>query len=216
MGKGILNFIGRDAGFGFHNNAAFYTNKNRLILLDCGMTVFNDLREKVDLKEYDIIDIIITHLHPDHAGSLGQLIMYLWYKLNKKANVYCNCENIIKFLDIIGVDKNIYLLSSDNNIRFIKTKHVPELDAYGVVINVDNKKIIYTGDTATLEPFIEEMKDADELYVDVSKSGGVHIKIDEVLNQLLKFKKLGGSVYLMHIDDFEYVNKITNGQFYME
>ena len=60
------------------------------------------------------------------------------------------------------------------------------------------------------------MKDADELYVDVSKSGGVHIKIDEVLNQLLKFKKLGGSVYLMHIDDFEYVNKITNGQFYME
>lgn len=191
MEKGILKFIGREAGFGFHNNAAYYTNEKRLILFDCGMTVFNDLRELVDLKEFETIDIIITHLHPDHAGSVGQLIMYLWYKLNKKANIYCKCENIIKYLDIIGVDRKIYSLKSEDNINFIKTTHVPELDSYGIVANLETKKIIYTGDTSTLEPFIGEMKSADELYIDVSKNGGVHIKIDEVLNELIEFKNSG-------------------------
>lgn len=152
------------------------------------MTVFNELRKKVNLTEFDTIDIIITHLHPDHAGSLGQLIMYLWYKLNKKANIYTQCLNIIKYLDIIGVDKKIYNLKDDNDIKFIKTEHVPELDSYGVVLNLEEKRIIYTGDTATLKPFYEEMNGADELYVDVSKNGGVHIKIDDVVGKLKEFK----------------------------
>lgn len=114
--------------------------------------------------------------------------MYLWYKLNKKANIYTQCLNIIKYLDIIGVDKKIYNLKADNDIKFIKTEHVPELDSYGVVLNLEEKRIIYTGDTATLKPFYEEMNGADELYVDVSKNGGVHIKIDDVVDKLKEFK----------------------------
>lgn len=188
MKKGLLNFLGSDSGFGFNNNSAYYIKNKRIIIFDCGMTVFNELRKKVNLKNFDNIDIIITHLHPDHAGSLGQLIMYLWYKLNKKANIYTQCLNIIKYLDIIGVDQKIYNLKDDKDIKFIKTEHVPELDSYGVVLNLEEKRIIYTGDTATLKPFYEEMNGADELYVDVSKNGGVHIKIDDVVGKLKEFK----------------------------
>lgn len=106
-------------------------------------------------------------------------------------DVYCKCENIIKYLDIIGVDRNIYSLKSEENIEFIKTIHVPELYSYGIVANLENKKIIYTGDTSTLEPFLKEMKSADELYIDVSKNGRIHIKIDEVLKELIEFKNSG-------------------------
>ena len=81
---------------------------------------------------------IITNLYPNHTEFVGQIIMYLWYKLNKKANIYYKCKNIIKYLDIIEVNKKIYSLKSKYNINFIKITQVPELDFYGIV--ADSKK----------------------------------------------------------------------------
>ena len=80
-------------------------------------------------------------------------------------------------------------------------------------MNLNNKKIVYTGDTCTLEPFREILKDADEFYVDVSKNGGVHLKITDILEELEKIKANGTKVFLMHIDDREYMNKIVENKF---
>ena len=77
MSNSILTFIGSDAGFGSNNNSAYVETENKLILIDCGMTVFNAIKRKFDFNKYAEIEIIITHLHNDHAGSLSQFIMYL-------------------------------------------------------------------------------------------------------------------------------------------
>ena len=140
--------------------------------------------------------------------------MYFIY--NKKVNVITKCEKIKEFLDITGTPEDAYELKKENEyIKFIKTEHVKYLDAYGFELNINSKKIIYTGDTNTLEPFELYLKNADEFYVDVSRYGGAHLKIDDIKEKLEEIQKNGTTVYLMHMDDVEYIRKTTNNIFEM-
>ena len=214
MNNSTLTFFGSDSGFGDNNNSAYIERENKLIIIDCGITVFNTLKRKFDFTKYNDIEIIITHLHNDHAGSLSQLILYLWYIYNIKAKVISACKNIKEYLRITGTPDEAYTLTNtDTNIQFIETEHVKEIDCYGFLLKVDNKTIIYTGDTKTLVPFLPYIDDADELYVDVSKNGGVHLKIDDIMQDLSKIKHNKTNVYLMHIDDRTYVYEKCNGEF---
>ena len=210
----MLTFFGRGSGFSNENNSAYIEIGNSIILIDCGYTVFNAVRTKLDLSTFDNIYVVITHLHPDHAGSLGQLILYSGYVVRKKVVVVTKCKNIRKLLDIIGVNREFYQVDDGHgiNLDFIETRHTDLLDAYGFVIKINEKKIVYTGDTSILEPFEKALKKADELYVDVSKKGIVHLQIDEVFHKLLEIQNRGTKVYLMHLDDEEYVRDITKGK----
>lgn len=211
MDECILSFLGKDSGFGKENNSAYVELGEKLILIDCGFTVFEKVKEKFNLKKYQEIDVIITHLHNDHAGSLSQLILYSWFICNKKITVLSKCKDLQNYLDITGAPREAYEIKE--TIEFIKTEHVKYIDAYGFRINVEGKNIVYTGDTNTIEPFIPYIENADELYIDVSRFGGAHIKIDDVLEILRKIKKNGTKVILMHIDDKEYIKQITKGEF---
>ena len=50
-----LNFLGRDSGFGNKNNSAYYEADKKLLIIDCGYTVFNIIKEKFDLTPNGII-----------------------------------------------------------------------------------------------------------------------------------------------------------------
>ena len=216
MESSVLKFLGSDSGFGANNNSAYIEEKEKLTIIDCGFTVFSQLKNKFDFNKYDEIDVIITHLHNDHAGTLSQFILYMYFIYNKKVNVITKCEKIKEFLDITGTPEDAYELKKENEyIKFIKTEHVKYLDAYGFELNINSKKIIYTGDTNTLEPFELYLKNADEFYVDVSRYGGAHLKIDDIKEKLEEIQKNGTTVYLMHMDDVEYIRKTTNNIFEM-
>ncbi len=215
MGNSTLKFLGRDSGFGKLNNSAYYEERDKFILIDCGYTVFNILKEKFDLNKYKEIDIIITHLHNDHAGSLSQLILYLWFIYNKKANIICKCNNIKEYLSITGVPEEAYYLTDQlKDFKFIKTEHVKYLDSYGFEIKLNNKNIVYTSDTAKIDAFLSYIKKAQELYIDVSRYGGAHLKIDEIIELLKEIKGNGTDVYLMHLDEKDYIKEVTENQFY--
>ena len=214
MKEQSLRFLGRDSGFGKENNSTYIEHENKFFLIDCGFTVFSQLKEKFDFNKYDEINVIITHLHNDHAGTLSQFILYLYFIYNKKINVITNCKRIKEFLDITGTPEDAYILKKENEyIKFIKTEHVKYLDSYGFELNINSRKIIYTGDTNTLEPFKPYLKDVDEFYVDVSRYGGAHLKIDEIKDELKEIQENGTRVYLMHMDDVEYIRKVTNDIF---
>ena len=207
-----LNFLGGDSGFGENNNSAFYVMGNKLILIDCGFAIFNKVKNM--LNEFDEIDVIITHLHNDHAGTLSQLIMYVYFVLGKTVNVIIKCERIYDYLDITGTPKESYnIYNSTEYVELIKTEHVKELDSYGMSLKLDDKKIIYTGDTKSLDFFLPYLNDIDELYVDVSKSSDVHLKISDVLKKLDDIHNNGTEVFLMHVDDKEYVKKYINNRY---
>lgn len=217
MKNSILTFLGRDSGFGNKNNSAYIEMDNKLILVDCGFTVFEEIKNKFDFNKYNSIEIIITHLHNDHAGALSQVILYMWFVYNKKVTVISKCNRIKEYLEITGTPNESYdLINGLKNLEFIKTEHVDHLDAYGFKLSIHNKNIVYTGDTNTLKPFLPYLKDTDEFYVDVSKSGGAHVKIDEVFDLLKKIKNNGTEIFLMHIDDKQYVKQLVNNEFQVE
>ena len=193
MKKQTLTFLGRDSGFGEKNNSAYIEVEDKLILIDCGFTVFEQIKNIFDLSKYKEIKIIVTHLHNDHAGSLSQLIK--------------------EYLDITGTPEDAYELKDD--IEFIKTEHVKYLDAYGFCLNINDRKIVYTGDTNTIAPFMPYIENCDELYIDVSRFGGAHIKIDDIVDTLKNIKQKGTEIFLMHLDDKEYIRKATNDEFNM-
>lgn len=207
-----LTFLGGDSGFGENNNSAFYVMGSKLILIDCGFAILNKVKNI--LSEFDEIDVIITHLHNDHAGTLSQLIMYVYFVLGKTVNVISKCERISDYLDITGTPKGSYnIYNSTEYVELIKTEHVKELDSYGMNLKLNNKNIVYTGDTNNLETFIPYIKSADELYVDVSKSSNVHLIISEVMDKLDDIHNNGTEVFLMHVDDKEYVKEYVKGKY---
>lgn len=217
MKNSTLTFIGRDSGFGNRNNSAYYETKDKLILIDCGFTVFNEIKDKFNFNNYRDINIIITHLHNDHAGSLSQMILYLWFIYHKKVTVVSKCNRIRDYLDITGTPRDGYELKDNiENVKFIKTEHSPCLDSYGFEIILDNKRIIYTGDSSTMEPFMPYIKHANELYIDVSRNGGVHIKLEDVIGLLERIQDNGTNVFLMHLDDKKYIKNVTENKFSIE
>lgn len=217
MKDATLTFIGRDSGFGDNNNSAYFEDGRKFTLIDCGCTVFNQIKQKIDFNKYDYIDIIITHLHNDHAGSLGQMILYTWYLYNKKVTIISKCEKIREYLEIVGISNEMYILKDGlENLEFIKTEHTKFLDAYGFKANFNNKNIIYTGDTSILEPFLDKLEDIDEFYIDVSKFGGAHLKIDDILNVLEKISENNTKIFLMHLDDKKYIKSSIRGKYNIE
>lgn len=141
----------------------------------------------------------------------------MWYIYNKKVTVYSCCEKIKEYLEITGTTKEAYDIKAEkSNLEFIKTKHVKEIDSYGFKLNIKGKNIVYTGDTSTLLPFIPYLNDCDEFYVDVSKYGGVHLKFEDAIDDLRKIKENGVNVFLMHIDNKEYIRNLNNNEFYMD
>lgn len=214
MSESTLTFLGKDYGFGEKNTSAFFEDGNNFYLFDCGCTVFNILKNKIDFNKYNNIYVFITHLHSDHAGSLSQLLLFLWYAYNKKATVISHCVHIRDYLAITGAQSEIYKLQTEfNDLEFILTKHVPDMDCYGLKIELAGKKIVYTGDTCELAPFLPSLKNADELYVDTSINGNVHLKIAKVLPELLQIQKDGTNVFLIHLDDEKAVLELTNNKF---
>ncbi len=215
MESSILKFLGSDSGFGINNNSAYIEEKGKLTIIDCGFTVFTQIKKKFDLNKYKEINVIITHLHNDHAGSLSQLILYSYFIFNKKVNVISMCSKIKEYLDITGTPEDAYTLYNKfENVEFIRTEHTEYLDSYGFKLCVNGKKIVYTGDTNILEPFIKYTNDIDEFYVDVSRYGGAHLKIDDVIEKLREIKKKNIKIYLMHIDDRKYIDEKINNEFY--
>lgn len=211
MENNILTFLGNDSGFGNNNNSAYLEIDNELFIIDCGFTVFNVIKNKFDFKKYEKINIILTHLHNDHAGSLSQVILYLWFIYNKKTNVITNCKNIKKYLEITGTIPETYEIKNDlENLKFIKTEHTEYLDAYGFILTIKNKTILYTGDTSVLEPFLLYIDKTDELYIDLSRFGGTHLKVDDILDDLKMIKSKGVQIIPMHTDDKEYIKKLIN------
>ena len=137
----ILNFIGTESGFGNNNNSAYIEIDNEFILIDCGFTVFKQLKEKIDFKKYNKINVIITHLHNDHCGSLSQLILYLWFIYGKKTNIITKCKNIKTYLEITGTTEEAYEITDRyKDLIFIKTEHVTPENA-GATICPDCAKI---------------------------------------------------------------------------
>lgn len=208
--KKQITFLGRDSGFGKKNTSAYAIVHNRLLLIDCGQTVMTQLQEKNLLTGISGIDVIITHMHGDHIGSLSQLALFSYFVLKTPINIITACSEIDNYLTITGVARYCqtpnfpserYTRKNDF-VTFIPTDHVgDELDCYGFSAKINGEHIVYTGDTKSLEPFIQYLDEGSQLFTDASVAGGVHLKLEDNLPLLNELTQKGVDVYLMHLDN---------------
>lgn len=208
-----IKFLGNGSGFSETHTNAFFIQNNDLILIDCSLTNKYKIDELVNNNLDKNIYIILTHLHADHCSYIGLLSQYLFYVKKIKAKILIPrilINDLTSLLKIQGVSNECYSIYclEDNKFKWflniIKTTHAIELDGkcFGYEFYINNKQCIYSGDTCCLNDFLKNIKNNNEIYLDVSFSyGGVHLKFSEIENELINLTKKNCKVFLMHIDD---------------
>ena len=217
-----LNFLGRGAAFNPKegNNSAYFIENNQLFLIDCGETVFQSLIENKLLENIDSINLMITHTHSDHVGSLGSLVMYSYYTLRKPLNIILpenalHLPNIQKILDAYGCTEAMYNFINEKeydgknetfqNIRHVKTDHCDELNCYGLLFSTKNGIVYYSGDTREInivKELIANNLPIDKLYIDTTTAnfpGNVHLYIGILQEEIPE--SLKDRVYCMHLNN---------------
>lgn len=215
----MLNFVGIGSAFntGLGNTSAFIRNDKSLLLIDSGGTVFHRLQELKLLEGIKNLSIIITHTHPDHIGSLGEVIFYSYYILHLRPNVFFPEKNLIKgLLESIGVSSEMYNIYSTNtaevkdkhigriNIEFLPVSHVDTIPSYGCFLDLNNEVIYYSGDANDIDSIVlDKLKDGTihRIYQDtcgLDYEGNNHLSLRKLCELVPKEHR--NKVYCMHLD----------------
>jgi len=219
-----LSFSGRGSAFNVKegNNCAFFKPKKELmIMIDCGEGIFERILKYNILDGIKVINILITHLHSDHVGSLSSLIYYCYYVAHIEVFIHYPM-NLEYFLSSMGNTTVQYYLDKpkENNpfniiidpkriisIIPIRVKHKPELPCFGYIISMDYlyKRIWYSGDTNEISELAMGYNPT-EIYQDIcylTYKNNPHLyykKLKESIpRHLMTWKNV--DIFGMHIDN---------------
>ncbi len=218
-----LIFLGRGAAFNpkEKNTSAYFIEDNKLFLIDCGETVFKSIIENNILEGINEIELMLTHTHSDHIGSLGSLIMYCYYEAKIKVNII-TCENakylsnIKAILDNMGCSRESYEIVREEEyddkykdfkkIRFIETTHTDKLNCYSIIFETTKGIVYYSGDSNNynfIKELIEKNEEIDKLYIDTTSDDSSHNHIFVgILDHEIPYE-VKNKIYCMHINNNE-------------
>ena len=209
----LLQFLGRGSAFADAQNCAFFSpDAEKLVLLDCPMSAFHRLRQTELITQKKEIIVLVTHPHSDHVGGIPMLIHYAYYVLGIPVTVIAPNEAVLADLQYLidrmdGCDPKGYHLTADYHAPWlcsaIPTVHAPQLEnrCFGWHLKIAGTDVIYTGDTATAEPFLPLLHAGAYFYTEAAYyPSDVHLQIDALLPVIRKLCAAGVHVYLMHLD----------------
>jgi len=216
----MLKFIGTGSAFNtkLGNISAYIKENGILLLIDCGELTFDRILKMNLLDNVSEVHIVVTHTHPDHIGSLGSLIFYCHFIKKIKPIFHSADDKFIELLEFMGITYEhcyLYNCSFDRfaeiktlnlQLLFIPTKHVKEIDSFGILIlNINTRKnAYYSGDSCEIPKQILYGLECGELhclYQDTCKAdyhGNVHLSLRK-LTELIP-EELRGRVWCMHLD----------------
>lgn len=230
----MLKFTGHGSSFNTElgNNSAYIKHGSILFMIDCGSNIFDRLLKGAILDDTEHIYVLLTHTHPDHVGSLGDLIFYGYYAMGElgvpKVTVLSPFDiEIRSLLKLNGVRDEFYNLKQfykemrlthkedfEIDIEAVQATHVDELNCYGYVLKYLNQTAYYSGDSNSIPFHILQKLESDEFnyfYQDTCKlhyDGNVHLSLQN-LDKLVKsdYRNL---VYCMHLDNGFDVDEAKN------
>ena len=113
----MLKFVGCGAALypKLYNSNAYFEIDQDLFLLDCGETAFRQHYIAGHFAGKKSVTVIITHMHTDHIGSLGTLIVYCYNVLGIRTKViYPEPEKLKTVFMLTGVEPEHYKLYKEN------------------------------------------------------------------------------------------------------
>lgn len=215
----MLTFLGRGAAFTDEQNSAYFVNGNDLVLIDCPMSSFEKLnngeKNDINLASFGHIYVLVTHTHGDHISGIGMLIDLLFFVIKTPITIIAPSEEVqndlhMYFFRIEGCNDSWYELTNVNEfkadwlVKTIPTTHTGELagKCFGYLLNIQGNKVVYTGDTNTLEPFDGLIKESAYAYIETSSvNSPVHLYCANIHDKIVEYVSQGIHVYLMHLDD---------------
>lgn len=216
----LLNFIGSGSALNTElgNNNAFMKKEQSLMLIDCGSTTFSRMQNTGLLDGVNNLYVLVTHRHPDHISSLGDLIFYAHFILKTTVYIFTpDAENVTSLLKYMGVEEELYVMNKlsgpfriDDDalkleIDYLEVPHVDHMKCFGYIINDMDTKLYYSGDSmdvpkAVLDSF--QSKDIKFLYQDVCSydyPNNPHMHIQKLCELIQKSERK--RVFCMHFDE---------------
>jgi ribonuclease BN (tRNA processing enzyme) len=171
----------------------------RKILIDIGPGILRQL-SKVGVHYYELTDIFITHIHPDHILDIFALIFAANYdpempQFQMTLHMHHKAEPFLASAIkpwgnwlLVSEDKFSWNLLSDGGesdyYLWEKVPHHESSLAYAFYIN--GKKILITGDTAMIEKFTPFWEKPDYLLIEAAKAKpeeeSKHLTISQALS----------------------------------
>ena len=175
-----LEVLGTNAAFaaqGVTNSFILWQNNNSGILLDCGFSVYQELRQKGYADKIDTV--LISHLHQDHCGSVVNLLDYRYKILGLKTALGgTDCRRFLELHSGNGWQEKVMPLPDDIRVDCFTVPHAKGMDCYALFIN---HTLLYSGDSAISILDSAAAAEAKMIIHDVSlKGGGIIVGIDEL------------------------------------
>ena len=215
-----LCFLGRGSAFcdRMGNTSAYLREGGRMLLLDCGESVFHALMTRSALDGVTELYVAVSHTHSDHCGSLGTLLQYCIYGLHIPLTVVvpedgAYIASLRQLLLLFGAKEDqIHFLparelsgfSSFSSMRIVPTEHVPGMQAFSFVFETPAGGVFYSADTKTpaqLQDFIASHPDFEAAYMDSAETtypGTVHYSVGELAEMIPP--ELRSRVFIMHMN----------------
>ncbi|HAJ96964.1 MAG TPA: hypothetical protein DCO72_04445 [Ruminococcus sp.] len=217
----MLKFLGRGSAFADKHNSAFFFHDNDLILIDCPASSFQKVK-KMNLSAVKNIYILITHTHGDHSGGVGTMLQFAWFVLQNPVTIVAPSDTVKNdlltlLIQIEGCEPEWFnIVTADEFhcewlVSAVLTTHAQTLNGkcFGYHLSIQGNDVVYTGDTATLDPFLPLLHSGAYLYSEISfYKSEVHLFYMDTLPILKELVQKGVKVYLMHLDNEEKLTKM--------
>lgn len=200
-----IKFLGTGGAFDYAKgtSSAVVKRRDKVFLIDCGSTVFGQLRK------YDLMDkidyVLLTHMHGDHVGCLFQYIYYAHYALGRHTNfIYTSDEfkkSIITFLDVQNVNQDFYSFVHIDKVQGIDHLDTTGMHSVGMIghsyyFTDKNELIYYSGDIGSTDVATDFLTSRAEekifVFHEISKNKGEsHVYYKDAIEKLSGYKAYG-------------------------
>jgi len=168
----------------FRSTSGFVIEGSKNIYVDPGSGVVEDAK-KHNVKLNRIDAIFVSHPHLDHANDMNVLIEAMTNATQNKRGILFAPQTVISSSKNFGVSLSDYHRSLLDEVFVLKPKKKVKLEEFtltatkakhdntkgiGFVLDMDGKRIGYTGDTEYFEGISDEYKDLDLLIINILRA----------------------------------------------